>query len=71
MRLVQTGMFNLPGISFDRGEIEDDLLTEMVDWIEQSNCGIKMTDRLLSFRNEGHREFFLLRWSDRFSMKDE
>jgi hypothetical protein len=69
MRIVETGMFKLPGISFDRDEIDDDLLSEMKVWVEQSRCGLYMTDRLFSFKNEGQRDFFILRWSDKIPKK--
>lgn len=71
MKHVSVGMFKLPGLSFDRDEMNDDLRDEMVNWSESSNCGIFMTDRLWSFKNEGHRDFFLLRWAERVPKKEE
>ena len=57
MKIVKCGMFGLPGVSFGRDEIDDDLLSEMKEWVEQSGCGIHMTDRLFSFKNSGHLDF--------------
>jgi len=71
MKHVQVGMFKLPGLSFDRDEMSDELRDEMVEWAESSNCGIFMTDRLWSFKSEGHRDFFLLRWAERVPKKDK
>jgi|LakMenE18May11ns_1017448.scaffolds.fasta_scaffold8924396_1 hypothetical protein len=71
MKIVKCGMFGLPGVSFGRDEIDDDLLSEMKEWVEQSGCGIHMTDRLFSFKNSGHLDFFLLRWADRVPKKDK
>jgi hypothetical protein len=51
--------------------LSDELLTEMKEWIEQTQCGMIMTDRLFSFMDEGHRDFFTLRWSDRLPKKED
>lgn len=67
MKNVVVGMFKLPGISFDRDEMTDDLRDKMIEWADSSNCGIYMTDRLWSFKNEGHRDFFILRWTDQIA----
>lgn len=71
MKIVECGMFKLPGISFGRDEVPEDVLTEMIDWVEQSGCGMHMTDRLFSFKNSGQMDFFLLRWSDRIPNQAE
>ena len=71
MKNVECGPFRLPGISFGRDEMTDDLRDEMIEWAESSNCGMYMTDRLWSFKNEGHRDFFILRWSERMPKPDE
>lgn len=70
MKLVQVGMFRLPGLSFDRDEMTDELRDEMVEWAESSKCGMFMNDRLWSFKHEGQRDFFLLRWSEHVPKKD-
>jgi hypothetical protein len=66
MKQVTTGMFSLPGISFDRDEISAEILAEMTEWVEKSECGMQMNERLFSFKNDGHRNFFILKWSDYF-----
>ena len=66
MKQVSTGLFNLPGISFERGEISEEILAEMTAWVEQNECGMLMTERLFSFKNDGHRNFFILRWAEHF-----
>jgi hypothetical protein len=47
----------------------DELRDEMIEWSVSSKCGIFMTDRLWSFKNEGHRDFFILRWTDQINKK--
>lgn len=64
MKFVECGMFQLPGIVFDKSEMNDDLRDEMVAWSEQSNCGMLMNDRLWSFMSESQRDWFLLRFSE-------
>jgi hypothetical protein len=71
MKFVECGLFKMPGVAFDRDELPDDLLDEMKDWIEQTQIGMVMTDRLFSFMEEGHRDFFALRWSDRLPKKED
>lgn len=64
MKQVTTGLFNLPGLTFDNEEVSDELYEEMVQWTEETNCGMMMTRKLVSFKDEGHRDFFILRWTD-------
>jgi len=64
MKHCQVGMFKLPGITFEKGQISDELSQEMEDWCKANNCGVKMTDRLWSFKSEKKRDWFILRWSD-------
>ena len=71
MKHVECGMFGLPGLSFTRDEMSDELRDEMIEWAETSKCGMFMNDRLWSFKNEGHRDFFLLRWSERVPKKND
>ena len=65
MQQVLVGIFKLPGLTFTKDEMSDELRDEMVEWAEQTNCGIFMNDRLWSFMDEG--DFFILRWSDQVS----
>lgn len=71
MQNVATGVFNLPGIHFSRDEMNDQLRDEMIAWSEETNCGMHMTDRLWSFRNDAHRDLFLLRWAERINENKE
>jgi hypothetical protein len=66
MKNVEVGMFRLPGIAFEKGELPTELIQDMQAWAEQEGVGISMTDTLWSFKKESHREWFILRWSDRF-----
>ena len=66
MEACKVGMFQLPGIKFPKGFLPEDLLLEMQIWCKENKCGGSMTDdgSLWSFRNEGQREWFILRWGD-------
>lgn len=59
----EVGMFRLPGIVFEKGAITEEQHQEMVTWASDNNCGKPMTDVLWSFKNEGQRDWFILRWS--------
>jgi hypothetical protein len=73
MKQVEVGMFRLPGLAFERGELSTDLNEEMVAWAEAEGVGMSMTESLWSFKKESHREWFILKWSDRIPkpQKDE
>jgi hypothetical protein len=60
----EVGPFRLPGISFERGQLSEELLAEMQAWASAEGVGMSMTDRLWSFKKEAHREWFILRWID-------
>ena len=64
MKNVEVGLFRLPGIKFDKGQVSEELLAEMKAWAEAEGVGMNMTEELWSFRKEAHREWFILRWSD-------
>jgi hypothetical protein len=66
METCQVGMFKLPGLKFPKGLLPEDLVVEMSVWCKENNCGTLMHEEgtLWSFRNEGHRDWFVLRWSD-------
>lgn len=65
MENCEVGMFRLPGLVFEKGQIDEELLNEMKAWAEAEGVGMNMTERLWSFKKEAHREWFILRWSDR------
>ena len=64
MKNVEVGMFKLPGIVFERGELPTELNEEMVTWAKAEGVGMSMTENLWSFRKESHREWFIMRWID-------
>ena len=65
MKHVEVGMFRLPGIVFEKGELPTELNEEMVAWAQAEGVGMSMTESLWSFKKEAHREWFILRWIDR------
>lgn len=64
MEHVKVGMFNLPGIKFEKGQIPDELTAEMETWATENHCGFKMNNWLWSFKSEAQRDWFILRWID-------
>jgi len=64
MKNVAVGMFRLPGIAFEKGEVTPELELEMIAWAQEEGVGMSMTENLWSFKKEAHREWFILRWSD-------
>lgn len=65
MKNVEVGMFKLPGIAFDKGELTPELMEDMRAWADAEGVGMNMTEHLWSFKKESHREWFILKWSDR------
>lgn len=70
MKNVEVGLFRLPGIKFNKGQVSEELLAEMKAWAEAEGVGMNMTEELWSFRKEAHREWFILRWSDAIPKED-
>ena len=64
MENCEVGMFRLPGLVFEKGQLSEELLAEMTAWAQAEGVGMSMTDRLWSFKKEAHREWFILRWAD-------
>ena len=60
-------MFRLPGIIIEAEEdetIDENKIKEMEEWCNSEfGKGIRMTERLFSFRKESQRDWFVLRWS--------
>jgi len=64
MEKVNVGMFKLPGLVLDKEEMTEEKIAELDAWLEsEQGTGKRMTDVLWSFRNEGQREWFILKWS--------
>ncbi len=67
----EVGMFKLPGILIENDDddenktsVTEDQLKEMEDWCNSEfGKGMRMTERLFSFRKESQRDWFVLRWS--------
>jgi hypothetical protein len=71
MKHVEVGMFRLPGIAFEKGELPAELNEEMIQWAQAEGVGMGMTESLWSFKKEAHREWFILRWIDRIPKIDK
>lgn len=64
MKNCNVGMFRLPGLTFGNTQLSPELVQEMEEWCNETNCGTKMTDTLWSFKSEKKRDWFILKWSD-------
>lgn len=66
-KTCEVGMFRLPGIVLEAEEeenITEVQLKEMEDWCNSEfGTGMRMSDKLFSFRKESQRDWFILRWS--------
>lgn len=65
MKNVEVGMWRLPGIAFEKGQLSPELNKEMMAWAAAEGVGMGMTEQLWSFKKESHREWFIMRWIDR------
>lgn len=67
MKTCEVGMFRLPGIVIEADEdetISEERLKEMEDWCNgEFGKGMRMSERLFSFRKPSQRDWFILRWS--------
>lgn len=70
MKTCEVGMFRLPGVIVeddddeDKTPVSEEQLKELEDWCNSEfGTGMRMTDRLFSFRKESQRDWFILRWS--------
>ena len=67
LKTCEVGMFRLPDIIVEAEEeetISEEQLKEMEDWCNSEfGTGMRMTDKLFSFRKESQRDWFVLRWS--------
>ena len=64
LKTCEVGMFRLPGITIEAEEeetITEEQLKEMEDWCNSEfGKGMRMTERLFSFRKESQRDWFIL-----------
>ncbi|NBR62525.1 MAG: hypothetical protein EBT86_13030 [Actinobacteria bacterium] len=70
LKTCEVGMFRLPGIIVEDDEdenktkVSEEQLKEMEEWCNSEfGTGVRMTDRLFSFRKESQRDWFILKWS--------
>lgn len=67
LKQCEVGMFRLPGILIEAEKdetITEEQLKEIEEWCNSEfGKGIRMTERLFSFRKESQRSWFILRWS--------
>ena len=67
LKTCEVGMFRLPGITIEAEEeetITEEQLKEMEDWCNSEfGKGMRMSERLFSFRKPSQRDWFILRWS--------
>lgn len=61
---VEVGMFRMPGIRFEKGQIPAELHEEMRAWAADNKCGMPMNEWLWSFKSEEKRAWWILRWAD-------
>jgi hypothetical protein len=65
MKLCNVGLWKLPGITFEKNILSEELINEMQAWANENHCGTMMTPDLWSFKTEALRDWFVLRWTDR------
>jgi hypothetical protein len=71
MKNVEVGMFRLPGIAFEKGQLSEELNKEMQAWAAAEGVGMSMTEQLWSFKKASHRDWFVMRWIDRIPKDTE
>jgi hypothetical protein len=65
IKTCEVGLFRLPGIVFEKGQISAEKLKEMDEWAASDHgVGKRMTDVLWSFKSEAQRDWFILKWCD-------
>lgn len=65
MKTCQVGLFRLPGVVFEKGQVSEEKMAEIEEWAKSpQGVGQKMTDVLWSFRTEAQRDWFILKWCD-------
>lgn len=67
-KMVDIGMFKLPGVVIEKNEDEDDLLRGILDevreWTSEHKIGkeINCDKNIWMFKNDNQRNFFIMRW---------
>ena len=71
MEHCEVGMFKMPGIMFEKGQIPPELHEEMAAWAKENKCGYPMNEWLWSFKSSEKRNWFVLRWIDSIPRPEE
>lgn len=71
MKTCEVGMFRLPGVAFDKGDLNASQVKEINKWIKEHKCGYHMHDDLWSFKTMAQRDWFILRWCELDSSKQK
>jgi hypothetical protein len=68
LKTCEVGMFKLPGILVEDDNdiiVSEETLKDIEDWCNSDvGTGVRMTNRLFSFRKESQRDWFILKWSN-------
>lgn len=64
MENVKVGMWNLPGLKFEKSQLSNELIDEMKEWTAKHKCGMCMSNTLWAFKTAAQRDWFVLRWID-------
>ncbi len=71
MKHVEVGMWRLPGLAFEPGQLSEELNNEMRAWAAAEGVGMSMTERLWSFKKASHRDWFVMKWIDKIPKDEE
>jgi len=65
IKTCEVGLFRLPGVVFEKGQLTEEKLAEMDEWAANpGGVGKRMTEVLWSFKTEAQRDWFILKWCD-------
>lgn len=71
IKTCEVGLFRLPGVVFDKGDLTQAQANEILTWTKENQCGTYMNNELWSFKTTAQRDWFILRWCDLDSSKKE
>lgn len=63
IKLVEVGMFNMPGAKI-LDNVEEDSLETIKNWIVSEKCGTMESNNLVWFFEETERDKFMEQWAD-------
>ena len=65
IKTCEVGLFRLPGVVFEKGQLSESKIKEMDEWAESpQGVGTRMTEVLWSFKTKSQRDWFILKWCD-------